>query len=118
MGAAMRRTVIPEAIIIAWRLPLPRCRRALPRELVYVVCPPRHRGSIQPKGIYMGQRVVAIALTVLLVVAMACIDRPDYTGSCRDARTREELKQVRDANGVLFPVKRVISEIGSLSIDG
>ena len=65
----------------------------------------------------MGQVVVAIALTGLIVSAMACIDRPDYTSSCRDARTREELKQVRDANGVLFPVKRVIFEIGSLSID-
>ena len=66
----------------------------------------------------MGQGVVAIALTGLLVLVMACIDRPDYTSSCRDTRTREELEQVRDANGVLFPVKRVISEIGSLSIDG
>ena len=66
----------------------------------------------------MGQGLVAIALTGLLVLVMACIDRPDYGSSCRDARTREELEQVRDANGVLFPVKRVISEIGSLSIAG
>ena len=66
----------------------------------------------------MGQGAVAIALTGLLVLVMACIGRPDYTSNCRDARTKEELKQVRDANGVLFPVKRVIYEIGSLSIDG
>ena len=65
----------------------------------------------------MGQGVIVIALCGLLVLVIACIDRYEHTSSCRDIRTKEELNQVRDANGELFPVIRVVSEIGSLTID-
>jgi len=65
----------------------------------------------------VGRGIVAIALTGLFVFVLACTDKPDNSSGCRDTSTREELKEVRDANGVLLPVRKVISEIGSLSID-
>ena len=65
----------------------------------------------------MGQGVVFIALSGLLMLVMACVERPEHISSCRDIRTEEELNQVRDANGKLFSVIRVVSEVGSLIID-
>ena len=38
-------------------------------------------------------------------------------GDCHDARTGEELKQVRDADGELFSVTKVSSDLGRVSID-
>ena len=56
---------------------------------------------------------------LVALFAMTCIfpEREPYIpGGCHDARTGEELKEVRDANGVLFSVTRVEFELGSLSI--
>ena len=36
---------------------------------------------------------------------------------CHDARTGEELKVVRDANGELFPVTKVSFDLGNLIIE-
>ena len=65
----------------------------------------------------MDQWVAVIVLTSLLALVAACYDAPEYRSGCRDAKTREELRQVKDASGALFPVKRVLAELGGLSID-
>ena len=58
----------------------------------------------------VGYGVMALAL-----LGVSCIT-PSPDG-CHDARTGEELKEVRDANGELFPVTKVSFDLGRLSID-
>ena len=63
------------------------------------------------------QLTLCVGVVLLTLFATTC-SWPERVipGGCHDARTGEELKEVRDANGALFPVARVEFELGSLSI--
>ena len=59
---------------------------------------------------------VGFGVMALALFGVSC-STPRIDGGCHDARTGEELKEVRDANGELFPVTKVSYDLGSLSID-
>lgn len=55
-------------------------------------------------------------LTFLTCLGLSC-DGVQVDGGCHDAGTGEELKEVRDADGELFPVTKVSFDLGNLIID-
>lgn len=55
-------------------------------------------------------------LIFLTFLGLSC-DGIRVDDGCHDARTGEELKEVRDANGELFPVAKVSFDLGNLIIE-
>ena len=61
---------------------------------------------------------IACSVFVPMLIGIACSDDAVVPeGQCINDRTGEPLQQIRDVDGILWPVQRSVEELGSLTLE-